>query len=86
MPCHIDNMNKVLAAAGGLFMRFSNMAGQKKEWTKKDILEELRIELSTSSSPTVFDSANDALYQVSYTPDLMVDRFVLAVIYLLHFH
>lgn len=86
MPCHIDNMNKVLTAAGGLFMRFSNMAGHKKEWTKKDILEELRIELSTSSSPTVFDSANDALYQVSYTPDLMVDRFVLAVIYLLHFH
>lgn len=35
MPCHIDNMNKVLAAASGLFIRFSNMAGQKKEWTKK---------------------------------------------------
>lgn len=87
MPCHIDNMNKVLAAAGGLIYAILEYGGAKKGMDKKkDILEELRIELSTSSSPTVFDSANDALYQVSYTPDLMVDRFVPAIIYLLHFH
>lgn len=47
----------------------------------KKVMEELRIELSTSSSPTVFDSANDALYQVSYTPDLMVVPSELEVIY-----